>query len=727
MAMGKYALLVGNSQYINTSDFPVLPSAVRDIEALRQILVNPDRGDFANSDVTVLPDADETQIRRAISRLFLNRQPEDKLLFYFSGHGTLDKFRKFYLTGISTEGNDLIGTALSSDVLRDAMKQSRASQIVVILDCCYSGAFPKSMKAKGSGIDVISELEGTGWAILTASDSTQYAFEQEGFDLSLYTHFLVEGLRTGAAARNKQIGITVDDLHSYVTEKVQLANDRMTPKMSLDETGHRIVLARSPQDDPKLKFRKEIDELITSQNGKILPLTRLLISRAKQQYEVTTEDAERIEQEVLRPWIEYAKNLEEYEKALIDTINHGFFPFSQTTQLEIEACEIKLGLRENDIEEVKARVVPKQAEYDRQLEDRQKKVAEVAHLKRQQVEAELLRLQEASEAERQRQEQETLWLLEQLSKQAEEEERLKRQQAAEAERIKWQQRNKPAQGEFEFEYLKVRLVKESSGFLRLGSKTKVELERKKGKAQYIRENLGNGSTLDLVRIPAGKFMMGGNERYSEKPFHEATLKEFWMGKYAVTNAQWQAIMGTKPSEKFDVEFQGENHPVVGISWEDAQEFCQKALQKAGKLIRLPSETEWEYACRAGTNTPFHFGETITSDLVNYDGGNPYGDVPKGEYREKTVNVGSFSPNAWGLYQMHGNVREWCEDVWHGNYNGIPQDGSAWLDGGEQSVRLLRGGSWDSKAVFCRSANRFSRDAGMRFNDFGFRVVASVLS
>jgi hypothetical protein len=577
--MAKYALLVGNSQYINTSDFPVLPSAVRDIEALRQILVDPDRGDFANSDVTVLPDADETQIRRAISRLFLNRQPEDKLLFYFSGHGTLDKFRKFYLTGISTEGNDLIGTALSSDVLRDAMRQSRASQIVVILDCCYSGAFPKSMKAKGSGIDVISELEGTGWAILTASDSTQYAFEQEGFDLSLYTHFLVEGLRTGAAARNKQIGITVDDLHSYVTEKVQLANDRMTPKMSLDETGHRIVLARSPQDDPKLKFRKEIDELITSQNGNILPFTRLLISKAQQQYGVANEDAETIAQEVLRPWLEYAKNLKEYEKALIDTINHGFFPFSQTTQLEIEACEIKLGLREDDIEEVKARVIaPKQAEYDRQLEDRQKKVAEAAHLKSQQVEAELLRLQQASEAERQKQEQETLWLLEQLSKQAEAQERLKRQQEAEAERIKWQQQNKPAQGEFEFEYFKVRLVKESNGFLGLGSKTKVELDRKKGKAKYIRENLGNGATLDLVWIPAGKFMMGSNEYSSEQPIHEASVREFWMGKYVVTNAQWQAIMGMKPSEKYDVKFQGENQPVVSVSWDDAKEFCQKASQ-----------------------------------------------------------------------------------------------------------------------------------------------------
>ncbi len=378
-------------------------------------------------------------------------------------------------------------------------------------------------------------------------------------------------------------------------------------------------------------------------------------------------------------------------------------------------------MRPNDITEINARIIaPRQAECDRQFEDQQRKVAEAARLKRQQEEAEQLKLQQAAEVVKQNQEKDRLSLLEQLRKQGEEEERLKRQQEAEAERIKWQQQNKPAQGEFEFEYFKVRLVKESSGFLGFGTKNKVELERKKGKAQYIRENLGNGITLDLVRIPAGKFMMGSNEYSSEQPIHEATLKGFWMGKYAVTNAQWQAVMGTKPSEKYGAKFQGENQPVVGISWDDAKEFCKKASQKTGKLIRLPSETEWEYACRAGTTTPFHFGETITPDLVNYNGNNPYGDAPKGEYREKTVNVDSFSPNAWGLYQMHGNVWEWCEDTWHENYVGAPTDGSAWVS--ESEKRILRGGSWDNYARSCRSALRFKWAAGNSNYYIGFRIA-----
>jgi len=261
----------------------------------------------------------------------------------------------------------------------------------------------------------------------------------------------------------------------------------------------------------------------------------------------------------------------------------------------------------------------------------------------------------------------------------------------------------------------------------------------------IKVDLGSGATLDLVRIPMGEFMMGmpAEERqtaldnllkYSLKredaeeyldwstPQHETTLRGFWMGKYTVTNSQWQSVMETKPSEKYDVKFQGENQPVVGVSWDDAKEFCKRASEKTGESIRLPSETEWEYACRACTITSFHFGETITDDLVNYDGNYPYGDAPKGEYCQQTLNVDRFSPNIWGLYQMHGNVWEWCEDVWHENYQGSPNDGTAWLKDGEQNMHILRGGSWISGANNCRSANRIGFVKDFCYYNLGFRVV-----
>src|SRR5262249_40887840 len=160
-----------------------------------------------------------------------------------------------------------------------------------------------------------------------------------------------------------------------------------------------------------------------------------------------------------------------------------------------------------------------------------------------------------------------------------------------------------------------------------------------------------------------------------------------------------------------------------VSWEEAVEFCNRLEKKTGKPYRLPSEAEWEYAARAGTTTPFAFGPTITPKIVNYDGNYPYGSTPKGPYRQKTVKVGSLgAANAFGLYDMHGNVWEWCEDVCHDDYEGAPSDGSAWLSGGYSSCRIRRGGSWLDNGRRCRSALRLRDGGGDRDSYDGFRVV-----
>jgi formylglycine-generating enzyme required for sulfatase activity len=238
------------------------------------------------------------------------------------------------------------------------------------------------------------------------------------------------------------------------------------------------------------------------------------------------------------------------------------------------------------------------------------------------------------------------------------------------------------------------------------------------------ENLGNGVTLEMVRIPGGRFLMGSPEteakrRDYESPQHYVDVPEFWMGKYVVTQEQWQAIMGNEPSY-----FKGKNRPVETVSWNNATEFCQKLSKKTGRDYRLPSEAEWEYACRAGTTTPFYFGETITVELANYRASETYADEPKGKYREQTTPVGQFPPNAFGLYDMHGNVWEWCQDVWHDNYDGAPVDGSAWVNGGNRSRRVLRGGSWFICPWWCRSAYR-SYYYSVEADDinFGFRLVS----
>ena len=160
-----------------------------------------------------------------------------------------------------------------------------------------------------------------------------------------------------------------------------------------------------------------------------------------------------------------------------------------------------------------------------------------------------------------------------------------------------------------------------------------------------------------------------------------------------------------------------------VSWESAIEFCQRLSQRFGRIYTLPSEAQWEYACRAGTSTPFHFGTTLTPDLANYAGNRTYGDGPKGVDRHKTTAVASFPANPWGLYDMHGNVWEWCLDQWHANYQGAPAAGSAWLDSdvNKDNKRLLRGGSWYNFPGYCRSAYRLNNHPGDRNNDIGFRV------
>ncbi|MEA5597379.1 formylglycine-generating enzyme family protein [Rivularia sp. UHCC 0363] len=248
----------------------------------------------------------------------------------------------------------------------------------------------------------------------------------------------------------------------------------------------------------------------------------------------------------------------------------------------------------------------------------------------------------------------------------------------------------------------------------------------------------------MVLIQGGSFQMGSPEdeieRWDDEVQHLVTVSTFFMGKYPVTQAQWQAVAAMPKAER-DLEpdpsnFKGGNRLVEQISWHEATEFCQRLAQYTGRPYRLPSEAEWEYACRAGTTTPFYFGETITTDLANYCGedrtikekfySGSYGRGGKGSYREETTDVGDFPANAWGLYDMHGNVWEWCEDHWHDNFEGAPEDGSAWLDpeAEEDAKRVLRGGSWGFNPRNCRSATRNYRDAGTRLSNNGFRVVCS---
>ncbi|ARV60871.1 serine/threonine protein kinase [Nostocales cyanobacterium HT-58-2] len=259
-----------------------------------------------------------------------------------------------------------------------------------------------------------------------------------------------------------------------------------------------------------------------------------------------------------------------------------------------------------------------------------------------------------------------------------------------------------------------------------------EISRDSGSAKFYAENLGPEVTLEMVAIPGGTFMMGSQDNEGdadERPRHEVTIKPFFMGKFPITQAQWKMVAALPKVKQslnpYPSKFKGANRPVENVSWHEAVEFCARLFAKTGRQYRLPSEAEWEYACRAGTTTSFHFGETISTELANCGESETHSSEQKAKYRKETTPVGSFQvANAFGLYDMHGLVWEWCADPWHKNYDGAPTDGSVWEVGGDNNRRVLRGGSWSFSSVLCRSASRSwnEPDGGLRI--CGFRVVAT---
>jgi formylglycine-generating enzyme required for sulfatase activity len=286
------------------------------------------------------------------------------------------------------------------------------------------------------------------------------------------------------------------------------------------------------------------------------------------------------------------------------------------------------------------------------------------------------------------------------------------------------------------------------------------VERQELSVLSVEEPLGNGVSSRLIEIPAGSFLMGSpndepKRSGNEVPQHVVRLEAFLMGQTPITQAQWREVASWTPRDgerwgrqlpanpaRFQAKdaadeqrepygvfrlLEGEastdQRPVERVSWEDAMEFCHRLSQRTGRRYSLPSEAQWEYACRAGTSTPFHYGDTLTTDLANYDGNAIYANGPKGENRQQTSPVAHFPANAWGLHDMHGNVWEWCDDQWHGTYAGAPDDGRPWIDEktDEKRYRLLRGGSWGFSPGVCRSAFRFNLHPDYRGSNVGFRV------
>jgi tetratricopeptide (TPR) repeat protein len=353
--MAKFALLIGVSEYSETS-FAALPAATKDVEAMKQVLENPEIGDF--NEIKTLINPSQPEMSEAIETYFSDRQSEDLILFFFSGHGVKDEKRDLFFSARNTRKNReklTKSTAVAASFVRDSIKSSKAKRQIVILDCCFSGAFGDLLGKDDDSLDIENQLSAEGIVVLTSSSSTQYSFEQKNADLSLYTRYLVEGMKTGAADKNGDGFTSVDELHDYVSRKVQeaapaLVNPRI---IVLKDEGFKIQLAKAPIGDPMLKYRQEVEQ--QAKDGKFSIPARGILDLLREELKLSSEQALVIEDEVLQPYREYQRKLQKYEE-IIERALKAEYPLSQDSLNDLKDYQKRLGLRDRDIKPIEARV-----------------------------------------------------------------------------------------------------------------------------------------------------------------------------------------------------------------------------------------------------------------------------------------------------------------------------------------------------------------------------------
>ncbi|MGC1309437.1 MAG: caspase family protein [Phormidesmis sp.] len=356
--MAKVALLIGVSEY--EPGLNPLPAAVKDLDALREVLIDSEIGGFAETDVTLLKNPDRQAVEEAIYMLFADRQRDDLVLLFFSGHGIKDDSGTLYLatrgTRKSSKGELISFTAVSANYIHDRMSRSRSKRQVVILDSCFSGAFAEGLSAKDDGtIDIRAQLGGEGRAVLTSSSSTQYSFEQEGEDLSMYTRFLIEGIKTGEADGDGDDVVSIDELHQYASRKVQEVKPELRPEMYAMREGFKIRLFRVPQGDPRQRYQKEVARC--GQRGELTIVSRSILNTWRTKLGLSPDEAVALEDEILEPYRKaFQQKLQEYEQTVVKVLYQDV-TIKESTRQELQQLQQVLELRNEDTIPIEAKVV----------------------------------------------------------------------------------------------------------------------------------------------------------------------------------------------------------------------------------------------------------------------------------------------------------------------------------------------------------------------------------
>jgi formylglycine-generating enzyme required for sulfatase activity len=639
----RVGLVIGNN-YPEWDKEKQLKFAVADAEKIKEILENKDICGF--DEVIYLPDRTSKEASSAIEKIL--RKAEDDLVFiYFSGHGKKDFENNLCLLFNDTNEDALFTTSLTFDFITKCMRYPSRKSVIIILDCCYSGAAgikdTDVTEALKKHSEALKEQPGSGTIIITSTGSTgsTKAREDEKFKHGIFTNFLIEGLEKGTADENGDGYISIDDLYDYafgMTTKIS----SQSPKKEGSIEGT-VFIGKNPLKIKEKEFKRKREKLLEI-FGDQLPSDSDIVGECLA---------------ILRKFHKTPSLLEKEDKIILGCIE---------SLLKNNLLPEKRGdAIQNCIDAV---------QYKKEKEEQERKRREVEKTR--------------NEEEKARKEKE-----EQERKQREEEK---------------------ARKEKEEQERKQHIVEE----LHRRRKEKEEIERKQREEEKARKEIprtftSSSTGMQFVLIPAGEFVMGSPPKEKggygfECPVHKVTIKDpFYLGKYPVTQKQWIAVMGNNPSS-----FKDDNLPVQNVLWSDVQKFIRKLNEVEGTdKYRLPSEAEWEYACRAGTTTSYSFGDD-ESNLGNYAW---YWNNSDG----KTHPIGQKKPNDLGLHDMHGNVWEWVQDRWHDDYKGAPSDGSAW-EGGDSSSRVLRGGSWNDFARDCRSAIRDWDGPGSRGSGVGFRLL-----
>ncbi|AFZ16742.1 caspase, EACC1-associated type [Allocoleopsis franciscana] len=355
--MAKVALLIGVSEY--EQGLNSLLAAAKDIEAMRDVLLDPGIGGFTKPNITVLKNPERQTMEEAIYSLFAGRHKDDLLLLFFSGHGIKDDLGNLYLatrrTRKSSNGELISPTAVAARFVHDCMSRSRSKRQIVILDCCFSGAFAEGLSAKDDGtINIREQLGGEGRAVLTSSSSTQYSFEQEGEELSLYTRFLIEGMKTGEADQDGDDVISIDELHEYASRKVKEVKPEVKPEIYAIREGFKIRLTKVPLGDPRQRYQKEVARY--GKRGDLTIVSRGILDALRAKLEFSVDEAKVLEDEILEPYRkEFRQKIQRYEQIFTDLLQQEE-SVSDATRQELQNLQQVLELRNEDTVPIEAKV-----------------------------------------------------------------------------------------------------------------------------------------------------------------------------------------------------------------------------------------------------------------------------------------------------------------------------------------------------------------------------------